>query len=126
GGGLTNTYYVSFSTQIATTIIAGGIYRRLDSVRENATTYTSRASAALVDANLGSYFHDTATNRLYVSTTTGASPETFALVGAWFTLFFSDVAVTFTDSRPLYWPIVTGNLPALTATLPDLLFGANE
>jgi hypothetical protein len=76
GGGLTNTYYCSFLSQIATTIAAGGLYRRLDFVRQNAATLTSRASAALVDANLGSYFLDTSTNRLYVSTNTGRAART--------------------------------------------------
>jgi hypothetical protein len=122
GGGLTNTYYVSFSTQIATTIVPGGIYRRLDEVRQNATSLTARASSALVDANLGSYFHDTATNRLYVSTTSGAHPETWALVGAWCTLFFSTRAVSFSD-QPLYLPILTGAVPTFQQELPDLLFG---
>jgi hypothetical protein len=113
----------TFSTQIATTIVAGGIYRRLDSVRQNATALTVRASSALVDANLGSYFHDTATNRLYVSTTTGVSPDTFALVGAWFTLFLTSTSVSL-SGQPLYSPIITGGLPTLTSEMPDTLFGA--
>jgi hypothetical protein len=123
GGGLTNTFYAAFSTQIATTVVAGGIYRRLDSVRQNATALTVRASSALVDANLGSYFHDTATNRLYVSTTTGVSPDTFALVGAWFTLFLTSTSVSL-SGQPLYSPIITGGLPTLTSEMPDTLFGA--
>lgn len=123
GGGLTNTYYASFSTQIATTIVPGGLYRRLDSVRQNATALTSRASAALVDANLGSYFHDTSTNRLYVSTTSGANPETFALLGAWFTLFFSTTTVSL-SGQPLYSPMITWSLPTFSSEMPDTLFGA--
>lgn len=124
GGGFTNTYYCAFSTQIATTIVAGGLYRRLDAVRQNATALTSRASIALVDANLGSYFHDTATNRLYVSTTSGATPDNFALVGAWFTLFFATSSIDFSD-QPLYVPLITGDLPTLVSEMPDQLFGAS-
>lgn len=123
GGGLTNTYYVSWVTQDATSIVPGGIYRRLDSVRQNDTALTSRASTALVNSNLGSYFYDTATSRIYISTTTGANPETFAFIGAWFTLFFSDVAVSFSD-QPQYWPVITGSLPTFTSDMPDPLFGS--
>jgi hypothetical protein len=123
GGGLTNTYYAAFSTQIATTIVAGGIYRRLDSVRQNATALTLRASSALVDANLGSYFHDTATNRLYVSTTSGVSPDALAIVGAWFTLFLTSTSVSL-SGQPLYTPIITDGLPTMTDEMPDTLFGA--
>lgn len=123
GGGLTNTYYSVFSTQIATAIVAGGLYRRLDAVKQNATALTSRTSAALVDANLGSYFHDTANSRIYVSTTNGASPDTHALVGAWFTLFFATASPDFAD-RPLYAPLITGTLPTLVSEMPDALFGA--
>lgn len=123
GGGLTNTWYASFPTQIATSVVGGGMYRRLDEVRQNATALTSRASAALVDSNLGSYFHDTANSRIYVSTAAGTSPDLAALVGAWFTLFFSTRAVDFSD-QPVYAPILTGELPSLRSEMPDPLFGA--
>ena len=122
GGGLTNTWYASFPTYVQTTVTPGGLYRRLDEVRESATALTSRASAALVDANLGSYFHDTTNQRIYVSTSTGANPEGFALVGAWFTLFFATDSFDFTDRQP-YLPLITGTLPSFSAERPDPLFG---
>jgi hypothetical protein len=125
GGGLTNTYYCSFLSQIATTIAAGGLYRRLDFVRQNAATLTSRASAALVDANLGSYFLDTSTSRLYVSTNTGGHPDTFALVGAWFTLFFSSTSVSL-SGQPLYAPMIAAALPTLSDELGDILLDATK
>jgi hypothetical protein len=125
GGGLTNTYYCAFLSQIATSVVAGGMYRRLDFVRQNATALTLRASSALVDANLGSYFLDTATNRLYVSTTTGARPDTFALVGAWFTLFFTTTSVSL-SGQPLYSPMITGTLPTFSSEMPDMFFGATK
>lgn len=123
GGGLTNTYYCSYSSQIATSAVAGGIYRRLDEVRHNANALTSRASAALVDANLGSYFFDTSTSRIYVSLSSGLSPDTAALVGAWFTLFFATKSVSFSD-QPLYLPLVSGGLPTLVDEMADALFGS--
>jgi hypothetical protein len=125
GGGLTNTFYCAFLSQIATSIVAGGLYRRLDFVRQNAATLTARASAALVDANLGSYFLDTATNRLYVSTNTGASPDTFALVGAWFTLFFSSTSISL-SGQPLYAPMIAAALPTLSDELGDILLDATK
>lgn len=123
GGGLTNTYYVSFTAFIATAVVAGGLYRRLDEVRYNATALTSRASAALVDANLGSYYFDTAASRLYVSLAGGVNPETATFVGAWFTLFFSTRGVSFSD-QPLYYPLIDGDLPAESAEMPDSMFGS--
>jgi hypothetical protein len=125
GGGLTNTYYVSWNRQFGTSIVTGGIYRQLDSVRQNATSLTSRASAALVDANLGSYFHDTATNRIYVSTTTGASPNTFASIRAYFTVRVCDTSVEFSD-QPLYWPLLTGSLPTFSEAFADMVFGVTQ
>jgi hypothetical protein len=122
GGGLTNTYYCTFLSQVAAALVRGGLYRRLDEVRQNATALTSRASAALVNANLGSYFHDIANGRIYVSTTTGVSPDVFALVGAWFTLFFSTTSVSFSD-QPLYAPWIAGDLPSLESRMPTSLFG---
>ena len=122
-GGLAHAYYTTWPTQIATSIVPGGIYRRLDYVRQDTIVLTARASAAIVDANPGSYFLDTATNRLYVSTTTGAHPDTFALIGAWFSMFFSSNSISFSD-QPLYAPLVLGDLPTLTSEMPDSLFGA--
>jgi hypothetical protein len=106
-----------------TAVVMGGIYRRLDSVKENGTAYMSRASIALVHANLGSYFHETATDTLYVSTTTGTTPNAFAFIGAWFTIFLATKDPLFTD-QPLYEPRLTGMLPQLKGTKPDEMFGA--
>lgn len=122
-GAYVNVYSTSFLSQVRPTI-GGGLYRRLDSVIQDATSLTIRASAALVDANLGSYYLDAAANTLYVSTTGGLSPDTYALVGAKFTLFFSTTTVSFSD-RPLYEPRISA-LPEVSATLPDQLFGAQE
>ncbi len=122
-GGLPNTFYTTFRSHVQTSIVAGGIYRRLDVVRQDAMTLAVMGSAAAVDASLGSYYLDTAADRLYVSTTTGVTPDTFALVGAWFTLFFSNTSVSFSD-RPLYNPLLIGTLPTITSEMPDTLFGA--
>jgi hypothetical protein len=124
GGGFTNTYYAPYASQIATTIVPGGIYRRLDSVKLNGIALTALGSIAAVDASAGSYFFDTTTSRIYVHTISGTTPEAFAIVGAWFSLFFSTSSVSFAD-QPLYAPIITGDLPVVRSEKPDFLFGSN-
>lgn len=125
GGGLTNTYYCAFLSQIATDLTPGGLYRRLDFVRVDGEGLTSRASAALVNANAGSYYHDASAGRLYVHTLGSLPPDSYAFVGAWFTLFFSTGAVDFSD-QPLYAPLITGELPTLESELPDPVFGSSK
>jgi hypothetical protein len=116
------THYCTFASQIATNLIPGGLYRRLDVVRHNDVELTAQTSVANVRANAASYYLDTSTNRLYVHLTGGVSPNTVALVGAWFTLFFSMTRIDFSD-QPLYHPRVAGELPAFMQERPDPLFG---
>lgn len=118
-----NSYYCSWNQYDATAVVAGGIYRRLDSVRINGTTLTLRADAAAVDANASSYFFDAAASRIYVRPLTAVHPNTYAFVGAFFTLFFANGPVSFSD-RPPYWPLITGELPSFAGELADPLFGA--
>jgi hypothetical protein len=124
-GAFVNVYSCALAPFIATAVVPGGLYRRLDSVREDSTALTSRASAALVDANLGSYYYDAAAAKLYVATSTGSSPEVFAVLGAWFTVLLSTSTISFSD-QPLYTPLLTGELPALESEMPDAMFGATS
>lgn len=121
GGATPNVYSCAFALQVQTDVVAGGLGRELSSVRQNDVPLTLRTSIALVNSNLGSYYHSGAT--LYVSTTTGVSPDTFALLGAWFTLRFSTASIHFTD-QPAYLPLLTGEFPTLTSERPDPVFGA--
>lgn len=122
GGSFPNTYWAQFPSQIATDVVAGGLYRRLDEVRQDGIKLAQRSSSAQVDVNLGSYYLDP-NGILFVSTTTGAHPDTFALIGAWFTLFFATSSVRFAD-YPLYSPMLTGTFPTLTNEMPDLMAGS--
>lgn len=120
--GFPEVYGAPWSSDVQTSI-SGGLYRRLDQVRQNGTALTSRASKrAVLDTN-GSYYHDTANNIIYVSATNGANPNTFALIGAWFTLPLSTGHISFSD-QPVYYPLVSGDLPVLVQEKPDILFGA--
>lgn len=113
-----NVFATPWASFIATSVVAGGVYRRLDYVRQNGTTLTVRASVALCNSNLGSYYLDTSANVLYVSTTTGSSPATFAAVAAYFTLFVATTAKDFAGGA-LYEPRLSGALPVLSATADD-------
>lgn len=116
-------YQVSWKKYVQTTVIGGGLYRRLDSVRENGTVYSSQSSIVNCQANAGSYFYDSANDLLYVHTTTGSAPDTFSFIGTWFTIFTSTQDPKFTD-QPIYEPRLTGTLPKVTGEKPDELFGA--
>ncbi len=113
-GGQPNTYSVSWSSLFATTYVPGGVYRRLDEVRQNNLALTVRTSIALVNANLGSYFFDEAASVLYVSTTTGATPASVASMAAVFSLFFGTEAIDDLGGQ-LYEPRLTGDLPLVQA-----------
>lgn len=121
GGGLTNTYAISFALFVQTSLVQGGLCRRLDGVTQNATALSVRASAALVDANPGSYFLDT-TGVLYVHTTTSVNPDIFAAMLAVFTVFLGTTVKDFVGG-PLYEPRLTGVVPDVQAEAEDPLFG---
>lgn len=122
-GGLTITYSCPFSQYVQTAVVAGGLYRRLDQVRQNATHLVAQTSSANVDAHAGSYFFDSVNSILYVSMTDSSNPETQAFVGAWFTILVASGSASFAD-QPLYQPLLTSTLPTLDQEKPDLLFGA--
>jgi hypothetical protein len=121
--GTSYAYEVGWNDVVQTSVTKGGIYRRLDSVWINDLELTSRASVTLVNSNLGSYYYDSANHVLYISTSRGNSPNSFAFVGVWFTIFLSTKDPRFAD-QPLYEPRLTGALPQLRATKPDELYGA--
>jgi hypothetical protein len=81
-----NTYSLSLSPYIAESIVAGGVYRLINGVRENATDYTEKASIALVEANPSSWYYDEANTTMYVRTSTGSDPDTFASILVFFEL----------------------------------------
>jgi hypothetical protein len=67
-GGYTYTYEKSWASMFESS--AGGkigkVYRALTRVTQNGAELTARASIALVDANAGSYYYDTAAAKIYV------------------------------------------------------------
>lgn len=119
-------YSVAWSNYAQTSVVKGGIYRRLDAVRENGTAYSLVASTTLIASTASSYYFDSSASLLYVHTSTGSSPNTFDFIGAWFTIFLATADPEFVlDTTPLYEPRLTGQLPQLRTTKPDELFGAS-
>lgn len=102
---------------------ARSAYRRLTGVRINDTALTERASLASVQANASSWFWDSATSTLYVSSSTGANPSTFSWTGAVFELFFSTTAIA---DDVMWEPRVVGALPTLSAEEYDLTLGVSS
>jgi hypothetical protein len=79
-GGHANTYSMTLDTPNFT---------NLDSVTEDGTSLTERATIALVNANAGSWYYDVNAETLYVHTT-GTDDPTDHLMVATHTLAFSD------------------------------------
>jgi hypothetical protein len=117
-----HVYKLTWPQYVQTSVVSGGLYRRLDGVRENGTAYTEVFSVPACEALAGSYYFYPTDNILYVHTTTGSNPKVFAFVGAWFTLPLSTATISFSD-QSVYYPLVTGALPSWQAEMPDDLFG---
>jgi hypothetical protein len=118
GGATPNVYSIAWATLIDAATVPGGVYRRLDEVRINNVSLTLRASVALVNANLGSYFYVEGTSTLYVSSATGSDPDTFASVAAFFSLFVATTAKDFVGGQ-LWEPRLTGELPTVSSSAED-------
>jgi hypothetical protein len=118
GGGSPQTYRIAWSSLIAFGSDAAPVYRRIDGVKQDDADLVSRASIAQVQANLGSWFFDETTSLLYISTSSGVHPDTFAAVAAYFTLFVATEPADFVGGQ-LYEPRLTGELPTITAGAED-------
>jgi len=88
-GGYTNVYEIAWAHHAATDVITGGLYRLLISIEEDGTALTERASIALVDANAGSWYHDSSAEKIYAHTTGSVDPDTLDMMAAIFRLHFS-------------------------------------
>lgn len=130
-GGLANTYEIALPAFVFTGQpgFLGGVYRPCVGVRQDGTDLTERASAALVDANAGSWFWDRAADTLYLHTTTGADPDTFTVIQAFVRFYLSDSGIVLnqtdgdSSTGVYYHPRLIGGLPNLTEQVEDLMFG---
>jgi hypothetical protein len=115
-------YAQSFPTQVRTTVVPGGVYRRLDVVYQDGLALTSVASQALCEATPGTFYFNATTETLYVRTSTASSPLVFSFVGPIFTFFVANVAKAF-RGQPLYEPRLTGDAPHVEAQAREPLLG---
>jgi hypothetical protein len=130
-GGRTHVYQVSAAPVFQESVVTGGVYRKLDHVRENRSTfYTVAASVAACDAAAGSYYWDTTAGVLYVHTSGGGSPATYTAVFACWRLFCASTGLVL-DLTPgdsatgvYFHPWLEGSIPRLSSVRPDLRFGA--
>lgn len=124
-----NTYEIAFPTIPAGEVITGGVYRAVIGVRENATDLTQQSSIATVDANPGSWWHDPATDTLYVHSTTGSDPDTFTAYQVFVRLHVSTAGRVLEltpgdgDTGVYYHPWVIGRMPELTERDDEASFG---
>lgn len=117
--------------------VPGGCYREFTlaeaSVSDSTgatviTTLTGVASVAQVGAGLDRAFLDAATDRIYVqvsdhgATPAALHPDLAIAMVLTFKLFMATEPVTFTTGR-LYWPLLTGVLPAFRTERKDRFFG---
>lgn len=120
--GATTAYSVSWASQTHPGEPKSA-YRHITGVLVDDVALDEAGSLLCVQLNPGTWFWDSATETLYVSTATGVSPGTFSWVGATFELFFSTAAIA---DDVLYEPRITGSVPAIQSEEYDLTLGSTS
>jgi hypothetical protein len=127
GGGQPNTYSTPLARFEGTAIVPGGMYRRVDEVRQDATQLTARSSIVAVEANPGSYFWDEAAGLLYIRTSS-STPTSFTM-SALVTFFVAtqglvlDVSNGNGDTGIYYQPMLMDGPPTISQEREDLFSG---
>ena len=122
-GGQANTYEINFLNEtIALTDETTEIIRKVISgIEENGTALTVRTSIANVEANAGSYWHDTANAKIYVHPTGSDHPKDYTIIG-YFWLYFATKGIELNGKY--YEPYIPANgIPALNQSNPNLYWG---
>lgn len=117
-------YSKTFSRVITGGKDLSGIQRIFDHVEVNGQEQLRQpllASMMMQGAN-GSYFYDTATDKIYFRTPTAQSPLTFASVTVEFFILVGNRLVDFLGGN-YYDPRLTGQLPSISGQANDLVFG---
>lgn len=120
----TYTYEKSFLNE-SITLADGGtenIRKVLSKVTEDGTALTERASIALVEANAGSWWHDTANSLVYIHPTGSDDPVSHTVVG-FFPLRLATKAITLGGN--FYEPLISEKgIPALRHKSKDIYWGS--
>lgn len=128
-GGKTNVYEIAWANIYTVSTDYGDIWRDIDKVEHDGVALDLESSTATVDANDGSYWHDSANDKLYIHTTDSSDPDS---AGTFIVLFmkiyfasglgengkgkiFSDIYY-----EPIFNP---RNLPGISYEQTDLFSG---
>ena len=125
-GGQANTYEMSFLEETVTLAddSTETLRKVLSSVEEDGTALTERDSIATVEANAGSYWHDTAAELVYVHPAGGDDPDDHTILG-FFWLYFATEGIELEGNY--YEPYVPlHGLPAFGQRNPNVHWGATE
>lgn len=132
-GGYTYTYEIAWAPLFTMGYSDGRSFRTswrgLQSVKENGTSYTSRASIALVDANAGSYYFDQASAKIYVRCSDDGNADRDSVwIVAFFKLYFSSGVGKNGRGKIFdgiyYEPLLSASsLPTITNEQTDFLAG---
>lgn len=128
GGAQPNTYSTPMTRFILTATFAGGVYRHVVGVTQDATALTERFTLVDVEANPGSFWWDAAGDLLYVRTTT-ATPTSFTMAAlVTFYVASQSIVLNRTDNLPetgiYYHPWLTSDQPTISLQREHLFTGA--
>jgi len=119
------THTLSFTVAVPkltqTSVIKGGVYRKVTSVSENGELLTECATAALCNASAGSWFLDT-DDTLYVRPTTDTDPDLITAMQVFVTYYTATKGVVL-DNGIYYHPWLVAELPQFVTAVEDLVFG---
>ena len=126
----TMTYHVGLARAEGTTVIGGGVSRRVGGVRENAVDLTARTSIATVEATASSWWWDEAAERLYVHSSTGSDPDTFTTYQAIVEFAFATTPIVLDrivgdpNTGIYHHPWVAGGIPELIERDDEQVFAS--
>jgi hypothetical protein len=134
GGATPNAYSIDFDAFDFTDVFAGGLYRKVVGLKENATALTAVASLALVNSTASSYFWDEANGILYAHSSTGSDPDLFTVYHAQLEIRVAThgIVLNQTDGNGdtgIYhepWLRADGPAPNVTTSWEDFFFGVTS
>jgi hypothetical protein len=122
----TFTYQVSYLNETVTLPDSKTeiIRKALVSLELDGTAFTARANIALVEANAGSYWHDTANALLYIHPPDDGSPNHHTIVG-FFWVYFATKGIILNSIY--YEPYIADRgIPSLSQSITDIHYGVSE
>lgn len=102
----TYTYEISFLNETITLADSSteNIRKEISGIKEDGTALTEQSSIATVEANAGSYWHDTANTKLYVHPSGSGDPADYTLIG-YFWLYLGTKGIVLNNRY--YEPYIT-------------------